>query len=87
LITKLEDFCVSLDDMRSSISENQFMIHVFNNLSTKYDLQLDLLESRIGDKDKPLTVEETRTELSLRFEKSKMNSKKNEEIEYLENHS
>jgi hypothetical protein len=31
-ITGLEDFWVRLDDMGSSISENQFMIHVLNNL-------------------------------------------------------
>jgi hypothetical protein len=34
------------------------MIHVLNNLPDEYDLQLGLLEKRIGDKDKPLTVEE-----------------------------
>jgi hypothetical protein len=30
-ITELEDFCVRLDDLGSSISENQFMIHAMNN--------------------------------------------------------
>jgi hypothetical protein len=38
-ITELEDICVRLDDMGSSISENQFMIHVLNNLTSDYDLQ------------------------------------------------
>jgi hypothetical protein len=36
-ITELEDYRFRLDDMGSSISENQFMIHVLHNLSTKYD--------------------------------------------------
>jgi hypothetical protein len=39
-ITDLEDFRARLDDMGSRISENNFMIHVLNNLPTEYDLQL-----------------------------------------------
>jgi hypothetical protein len=31
-MTELEEFRVRLDDMGSRISENQFMIHVLNNL-------------------------------------------------------
>ena len=67
-ITELEDIRVRLDDMGSSIPENQFMIHVLNNLTADYDLQLALLEKRIGDKERPLTVDEIRAELSLHFE-------------------
>jgi hypothetical protein len=73
--------------MGSSISENQFMIHVLNNIPTEYDLQLSLLEKRIGDKDKPLTVEEIRADLSLCFERLNMKSKKNEENEELEEYA
>jgi hypothetical protein len=43
------------------------MIHVLNNQTADYDLQLALLEKRIGDKEKPLTVEKIRAGLSLRF--------------------
>jgi hypothetical protein len=67
-ITELEDICVRLDDMGSSIPENHFMIHISNNLTAEYDLQLALLEKRIEDKERPLTVHETRAELSLCFE-------------------
>jgi hypothetical protein len=31
-INELEEFCVRLDDIRSSMSKNQFMIHVLRNL-------------------------------------------------------
>jgi hypothetical protein len=65
----LEDSHIRLDDMDSRISENKFMINVLNNLITDYNLQLDLLEKRIRDKDKALTVEGIRAELSLRFER------------------
>jgi hypothetical protein len=51
----LEDICVRLDDMGSSIPEYQFMIHVLNNLTAEYNLQLVLLEKRIGDKERSLT--------------------------------
>jgi hypothetical protein len=47
-----------------------------NNLPTEYNLQLALLEKSIGDKDKPLTVEEMRAELSLRFERLNMKPSK-----------
>ena len=39
-----------------------------NNLTSDYDLQLALMERKLGDKDKPLTVENIRAELSLHFE-------------------
>jgi gag-polypeptide of LTR copia-type len=48
-ITELEDLRVRLEDMGSTISDNQFMIHILNNLTTHYDLQLALMEKRIGD--------------------------------------
>jgi hypothetical protein len=59
-ITESEDLCIKLENMRSCITENQFMIHILNNLTSDYDLQLALLEGRVGDADKPLTVEEVR---------------------------
>jgi hypothetical protein len=39
-IIELEDLRVRLDIMGSSISENQFMKHVLNNLTSDYALQL-----------------------------------------------
>jgi hypothetical protein len=55
--------------MGSSIPENQFKIHVLNNLIADYDLQIALLEKRIGVKERSLTVDEIRAELSLHFER------------------
>jgi hypothetical protein len=68
-ITQLEDISVRLEEMGLEISEKQFMIHVLNNLPPDYDLQVALLERRIGDEKDPLTVSEIRSELSLRFER------------------
>ena len=68
-ITQLEDISVRLEEMGLEISEKQFMIHVLNNLPSDYDLQVALLERRIGDEKDPLTVSDIRSELSLRFER------------------
>jgi hypothetical protein len=73
--------------MGSSVSENHFMTHVLNNLPMDYKLQLALLEKRIGDKDKTLTIEDIRAELSLRFEKLSMKYAKIEDNEKLEEHA
>jgi hypothetical protein len=78
-ITELEDLRVKLENMGSCITENQFMIHILNNLTSDYDLQLTLMERRVGDADKPLTVEEVRGELNLRFERLNMKTSRNEE--------
>jgi hypothetical protein len=51
--------------MGSRISENQFMIHIFKNLISDYDLQLALMERRVGNVEKPLTIEEIRIDLSI----------------------
>jgi hypothetical protein len=60
------------------------MFHILNNLTSDYDLQLSLMERRVGDEDKPLTVEEVRGKLNFRFERLNMKTSKNEEGEVLE---
>jgi hypothetical protein len=55
--------------MHSSISDNQFMIHILSNLTLDYELQLVMMERRVGDIERPLTVEEIRRELSLCFDR------------------
>jgi gag-polypeptide of LTR copia-type len=67
--TELEDLRIRLEDMGSTILDNQFMIHVSNNLTTDYNLQLALMEKSVGDSEKPLTIEEIKAELSLCFER------------------
>ena len=86
-ITGLEDLRVRLEVMGSSILENQFMIHILNNLTSDYELQLAMMERRVGDDEKPLTIEEIRMELSLRFERLSSKSMSNKEGEVLEEHA
>jgi hypothetical protein len=56
-ITELEDYRMKLDELGSSISENQFILHILNNMTANYDLQLAMMEKRINDKINPLTVD------------------------------
>jgi hypothetical protein len=82
--TDLEDLNVRLEAMGSSISEDQFMIHILNNLTSDYDLQLALMERRVGDVDKLLTIEEIRGELSLHYQRMNMKSSSNREGDVFE---
>jgi hypothetical protein len=83
-ITELESLCVKLENMGSCMTENQFMIHMLNNFTSEYKLQLAMMKRRVGDADKPLTVEEVRGELNLRFERLNMKTSRYEEGEVLE---
>ena len=60
--------------MGSSMTDDQFMIQV---LTGDYELQMLLLEKRIGSKDNPLSIEELKEELNLRFER--LSTKKNDD--------
>ena len=79
-ITFLEDIKGRLEDMNSPISESDFLIHVLNNLTEEYDIEVSLLEKRLGNKDEPLTIDEVRADLSLRYEKINKKDDKDEEV-------
>jgi hypothetical protein len=49
-------------------------------MTEDYDLQLAMMEKRVTDKSYPLTIDEIRDDLNLRFER--LNEKQNEESEY-----
>jgi hypothetical protein len=78
-ITELEDYRMRLEELGSSISDNQFILHILNNMTDDYDLQLAMMEKRVTDKSNPLTIDEIRDDLNLGFER--LNEKQNEESE------
>ena len=78
-ITTLEEFRMKLEDMGSAMTDDQLIIHVLNNLKIDYELQMVLLEKRIGNKDNPLDVDELREELNLRFERLSTQNESNNE--------
>jgi hypothetical protein len=76
-ITYLEDVRTRLEAMNSTMTDEQFIVHVLNNLTSDYDNQVENLEKRIGSDKDPLTIEEVRDDMSLRYEQ--LNRKKNED--------
>jgi hypothetical protein len=78
-ITQLEEMRMQLEEMGSVMSDDQFMVHVLNNLTADYELQVALLERRIGSTSNPLTVDELRVELNLKFER--LNIKKDDGLD------
>jgi hypothetical protein len=57
-ITNLEELRLKLEVMESHITDSQFMVQVLNILSNDYESQMNLMEKRISNKDKPLTIDE-----------------------------
>jgi hypothetical protein len=47
-----------LEELGSSVFNNQFILHILNNMTDDYDLQLSMMEKRVTDKSNPLTVNE-----------------------------
>jgi hypothetical protein len=68
-ITNLEDLRLKLEVMGLFMTDDQFMVQVLNSLTNEYKLQMLLLEKRIGRKENPLTIDELKEELRLRYER------------------
>jgi hypothetical protein len=49
-ITELEDYQMRLEESGSSISNNEFMLHILNNMTDDFNLQLAMMEKRVMDK-------------------------------------
>jgi DNA-binding cell septation regulator SpoVG len=78
-ITELEGYRMRLEELGSSTPENQFILHILNNMTDDHDLQLAMMEKRVTDNSNLLTIDEIRDDLNLRFKR--FNEKQNEEIE------
>ena len=57
-ITELEGIQMQLKDMNSDISNEDFMIHVLNNLPLEYEVQVSKLEDHLGSMMNALTIED-----------------------------
>jgi hypothetical protein len=68
-----------LEDLGSSISDNQFILHILNKMTKDHDLQLAMMEKRVMDISNPLTIVKIWDDFSLRFKR--LNEKQNEESE------
>jgi hypothetical protein len=54
-----------LEELGSSISDNQFILHILNNMTEDNDLQIAMMEKKVTDKSNPLTIYEIRDDLNL----------------------
>jgi len=70
-ISELESLRARLKEIKSDISDEDFMIHVLNGLPAEYKVQVSKLEERFGSKSNPLTIQDMRTELSLKYARLK----------------
>jgi DNA-binding cell septation regulator SpoVG len=68
-----------VEELGSYISDNQFILHIINNMMNDYDLQLAMTEKKVKDKSTLLIVNEICDDLNLRYER--LTEKQNEEIE------
>jgi hypothetical protein len=65
-ITYLEDLRSRMEDMKSDKTDNQFILHVVNNLTEDYiNNQVKNLERLIGSATNPLDTEDVKEELYL----------------------
>jgi hypothetical protein len=73
-----------LEELGSSISDNQFILHILKNMTDDYDLQLAMMEKRVTDKSNPLTIDDIRDDLNLRFERlnEKSENDNNQEVAF-----
>jgi hypothetical protein len=69
---------------KSPITDLQLIIHILNYLNDDYEIKLNPLEHRLQTNraSKPLTIEDIRSELSLRFERITNNQDKSDKAFY-----
>ena len=75
-INDLEILRSRIKDCGHAINDDDLIIHILNNLPEKYDNLVENLEAKM-DVTNPLTLEELRESLSLKFTKWKVRAEKN----------
>jgi hypothetical protein len=73
-----------LEELGSIISDNQFILHILNNMTEDYDLQPAIIEKRVTDESNPLTIDKIQDDLNLRFKR--LNEKQKKESKNDSNH-
>src|SRR5210317_771157 len=76
-ITELEELQADLARMGSDITDEDFYIHILNNIPKEYDMEVKLLEETLANVLTPLTLQQIRDELNLKY----MRLKKREHLE------
>jgi hypothetical protein len=74
-LTELEDLRERLAATKLDMTDEAFLEHALSNVPQEYNIEVLLLEKRLGHTTSPLTIENLRDALNLKFER--MNLKKN----------
>ena len=68
-ITGLDILRTQLEEMGHTISDEDFKIHILNNLPTEYKSKVESLEKDLDNKDCPVTLDQMTNKLNLKYEK------------------
>ena len=84
-ITDLEALKVKMNEMNHDITDKALILHVLNNLSEQYEMEVKMIEHKIEllkAENKEISIEEVRNELNLRYERLKKTTKSNNPTDY-----
>jgi len=70
-ISQLEDLRARLKDMNAPILDDDFYVHILNNLPAEYEVQVSKLEERFGSTTNPLTIQDLQNKLNLKYARLK----------------
>ena len=73
-IQKLEIVRARLKKMNHTITDDDVLIHIVNNLPKEYDELVERLEEKIGADQDELTIDELRTKLNAKFRRLQLRS-------------
>jgi len=59
----LEELHIKLKDLSSVMTNEDLIVHVLNNLTDDYKVQLSKLEEKLGSTTSALTIDDVRLEL------------------------
>ena len=68
-LTELEDLRARLIAAGSKMDDEELLEHVLNNLPKEYEIVVSKLEDRLGATTDPLTIEDVRAALNLRYQR------------------
>ena len=68
-LTELEDLRVRLIAAGSKMDDDELLEHVLNSLPKEYEIVVSKLEDRLGAQTDPLTIEDVRSALNLKYQR------------------
>ena len=78
-IFTMEDTRMRLSEIKSEMTDKHFLMHLINNLTSEYEHNITVLEKRLDDANEPLTIEELRADLNLKYERLNLRKKEKDD--------